>query len=55
MYYFENSELRVTNVSGKGGGGTGGGGLSMTAVCSQIQENPTLDKVLLVLHSVSDW
>ncbi|CAG7824586.1 unnamed protein product [Allacma fusca] len=50
-FYFENNELRVSNVTEVGGVSTNL--LSMTAVCSQIQENPTLDKVLLVLHTTS--
>jgi hypothetical protein len=45
--------LRVYNSSDLSG--VGPNSLTMTASCSQILENPTLDKVMLILHSTSDW
>jgi hypothetical protein len=48
-----NSGLRVYNSSDLSG--VGPNSLTMTAMCSQILENPTLSKVMLILHSTADW
>ncbi|ODN00490.1 hypothetical protein Ocin01_06191 [Orchesella cincta] len=52
-YAFDSSTLRVSNSSDPTG--ISPSTLSMTAVCHQILDNPTLDKVMLVLQSTSEW
>jgi len=52
-FAFDSSTLRVSNSSDPAG--ISPSTLSMTAVCHQILDNPTLDKVMLVLQSTSEW
>ncbi|CAG7821245.1 unnamed protein product, partial [Allacma fusca] len=50
-YTFEMSSMRVSNSTDLNGFGP----VVMSAACSQIIDNHTVDKVVLILYTTSEW